>query len=69
MMRRILVDHARNRKAQKRGGSRTRVTLDEALASSGPRSLDLVALDDALNDWRRSTLGKAASSSFAPSAA
>jgi RNA polymerase sigma factor (TIGR02999 family) len=50
MMRRILVDHARNRKAQKRGGSRTRVTLDEALASSGPRSLDLVALDDALNE-------------------
>jgi len=50
MMRRILVDHARNRKAKKRGGSRTRVTLDEALASSGPRSLDLVALDDALNE-------------------
>jgi RNA polymerase sigma factor (TIGR02999 family) len=50
MMRRILVDHARNRKARKRGGSRTRVTLDEALASSGPRALDLIALDDALNE-------------------
>lgn len=50
MMRRILVDHARDRKAHKRGGSRTRVTLDEALASSGPRSLDLIALDDALNE-------------------
>ncbi len=50
MMRRILVDHARDRKAQKRGGSHTRVTLDEALASSGPRALDLIALDDALSE-------------------
>jgi RNA polymerase sigma factor (TIGR02999 family) len=50
MMRRILVDHARGRKAQKRGGSRTRVTLDEALAASGPREIDLIALDDALNE-------------------
>jgi RNA polymerase sigma factor (TIGR02999 family) len=50
MMRRLLVDHARNRRALKRGGSRTRVTLDESLASSGPRSLDLIALDDALNE-------------------
>jgi RNA polymerase sigma-70 factor (ECF subfamily) len=48
MMRRILVDHARNRKARKRGGSQTRVTLDEALSSSGPRALDLLMLDDAL---------------------
>jgi RNA polymerase sigma factor (TIGR02999 family) len=50
MMRRILVDHARNRKARKRGGSQTRVTLDEALASSGPRALDLIMLDDALTE-------------------
>ena len=50
LMRRILVDYARSRKARKRGGSRTRVTLDEALASSGPRVLDLIALDDALNE-------------------
>jgi RNA polymerase sigma-70 factor, ECF subfamily len=53
MMRRILVDHARNRTAQKRGGRQTRVTLDEALASSGPRSLDLIALDDALSELAR----------------
>ena len=50
MMRRVLVDHARNRRARKRGGTRTRVTLDEAVASTGPRSLDLIALDDALNE-------------------
>jgi RNA polymerase sigma-70 factor, ECF subfamily len=50
MMRRVLVDHARSRKAAKRGGGGTRVTLDEALASSGPRDLDLIALDDALRE-------------------
>jgi RNA polymerase sigma factor (TIGR02999 family) len=50
IMRRILVDYARNRKARKRGGSGTRVTLDEALASTGPRALDLIALDDALDE-------------------
>jgi hypothetical protein len=42
-----------NRKARKRGGSQTRVTLDGALASSGPRSLDLIALDEALNELAR----------------
>lgn len=50
MMRRILVNHARDRKAAKRGGGGTRVTLDEALARSGPRELDLIALDDALSE-------------------
>jgi RNA polymerase sigma-70 factor (ECF subfamily) len=50
MIRRVLVDHTRNRRRPKRDGARTRVTLDEALASSGPRSLDLIALDDALNE-------------------
>ena len=46
-MRRILVDHARRRRAVKRGGGR-KVTLVEGLAFSEPRPLDLVALDDAL---------------------
>jgi RNA polymerase sigma factor (TIGR02999 family) len=49
MMRRILVDHARNRRAGKRGGGAVRVTLDEALARSTPREIDLVALDEALD--------------------
>lgn len=47
-MRRILVEHARSRGVQKRGGGRRPVTLDEALpmaAASGP---DLEALDEAL---------------------
>ena len=48
MMRRILVDHARKRNAAKRGGDALRVTLDEALQSSGPKDLDLIAVDEAL---------------------
>jgi RNA polymerase sigma factor (TIGR02999 family) len=46
-MRRVLVDHARRRKAAKREGG-LRVTLDENLREDGRSSLDLIALDDAL---------------------
>ena len=47
-MRQILIERARARDAQKRGGPRARVTLDEALMAGGERSIDLVALDEAL---------------------
>ena len=48
VMRRLVVDHARDRSAQKRGGGAARVTLDdEGLASPGA-PVDLVALDEAL---------------------
>ena len=46
-MRRILVDHARRRAADKRGGCDRPVTFDEGLVS-GERPEELVALDDAL---------------------
>lgn len=46
-MRQILVDSARARRYQKRGGGAIQVTFDEALAVSD-REPDLVALDDAL---------------------
>jgi len=49
LMRRILVDHARKRRAAKRGGDRLRLTLDEAVTLPKRRELDLIALDDALN--------------------
>jgi RNA polymerase sigma factor (TIGR02999 family) len=49
MMRRILVDSARGRRYQKRGGGAERVSLDEALLVSNEPTRDLVALDDALN--------------------
>jgi len=48
LMRRVLVDHARARKYQKRGGGAVKVTLVEELGGSNERPHDLVALDDAL---------------------
>jgi len=47
-MRQILIERARARGAAKRGGVRHRVTLDDALAASEDRSIDLLALDEAL---------------------
>jgi RNA polymerase sigma-70 factor, ECF subfamily len=49
LMRRILVDAARSRGYQKRGGGAHMVSLDEALIVSDEPGKDLVALDDALN--------------------
>jgi len=48
LMRRILVDFARSRGYQKRGGAAPKVTLDEALVVSPEPGSDLVALDEAL---------------------
>jgi RNA polymerase sigma factor (TIGR02999 family) len=50
VMRRILVDYARSHRAEKRGGGWDKLVFDEALAPSAERSVDLVALDDALQD-------------------
>ena len=50
LMRRILVDHARRHRSEKRGGDRTKVEFDEALMPAAPRDLDVIALDDALQD-------------------
>jgi RNA polymerase sigma factor (TIGR02999 family) len=59
LMRRILVDSARAKRYQKRGGSGVRVTFDEGALPAAAMTTDLVALDDALNalaqmDERRS---------------
>jgi RNA polymerase sigma-70 factor (ECF subfamily) len=48
LMRRVLVDCARARGYQKRGGGAQRVTLVDALGGSDERPHDVVALDDAL---------------------
>ena len=48
-MRNILVDYARARQADKRGGEARAVSLDEAAMVSGDRAAEVVALDDALN--------------------
>ena len=50
VMRRVLVDHARHRGYYKRGGGAQRVTLHEELLTSADATVDLVALDDALNE-------------------
>jgi RNA polymerase sigma factor (TIGR02999 family) len=46
MMRRILVDHARMQKAEKRGSGESPVVLDEALEVSAGASMDFVAVVD-----------------------
>ena len=50
VMRRILVDHARARHAQKRGGPSENVTFDEALVVTDEPRQDFVALDDAIQE-------------------
>jgi RNA polymerase sigma-70 factor, ECF subfamily len=47
-MRQILIERARARGAIKRGGGGPRITLDEALVAGGELSIDLLALDRAL---------------------
>lgn len=49
VMRRILVEHARRRDADKRGGSQVRVQFDEALAVADETDVDLLAMDEALD--------------------
>jgi RNA polymerase sigma factor (TIGR02999 family) len=48
-MRRILIDRARRRLAQKRGGQRQRVTFDEQAAVTEPPPEVMLALDEALS--------------------
>lgn len=48
MMRRVLVDHARANAAEKRGGQRGKVSLDDVDVSTGQRAAELVELDEAL---------------------
>jgi RNA polymerase sigma-70 factor, ECF subfamily len=61
MMRRILVDHARARGSQKRGGNKTHINIDEATIITQDNEDVVIELDDALNklakfDERKSKL-------------
>ncbi|HKD08342.1 MAG TPA: sigma-70 family RNA polymerase sigma factor [Bryobacteraceae bacterium] len=49
MIRRILVDHARANHAAKRGAGGVRLEIEDGMAVSSQKELDLVGLDDALN--------------------
>jgi RNA polymerase sigma factor (TIGR02999 family) len=60
-MRNILIDMARSRKRQRRGGDAPHIPLDEALIFSDNRAAELMALDDALTalaklDGRKSSI-------------
>ncbi len=48
VIRRILVDHARNRGYAKRGGGAVQVPLDEEMVAGNARQVDVLALDEAL---------------------
>ena len=50
IIRRILVDHARQKKAIKRGADQTRVSLEHADMALTENDVDLIALDEALNE-------------------
>jgi RNA polymerase sigma-70 factor, ECF subfamily len=59
-IRRILIEHARTRRAAKRGGDRKRVVLDgDSLAASSPQDGRLVDLDTALERLAEVDPGKA----------
>lgn len=50
VMRHILVDHARSKRAGKRWGHCVQVPLDDAAATSLPREIDLILLDESLDE-------------------
>jgi RNA polymerase sigma factor (TIGR02999 family) len=48
VMRHVLVDHARTRRAAKRGGDHVRIPLDQRIAARGNEIVEILAMDDAL---------------------
>lgn len=49
MMRRILVDHAKTKHREKRGGDAVKLSLDDVINLCQERASDLIALDEALD--------------------
>jgi RNA polymerase sigma factor (TIGR02999 family) len=58
-MRRVLVDHARSKRAGKRWGHRVQVPLEEGAAISQPREVDLILLDESLDELASLSPGQA----------
>ncbi|QOY87315.1 sigma-70 family RNA polymerase sigma factor [Paludibaculum fermentans] len=59
MMRRVLVDHARSRGYQKRGGGVKRIPLEESMVMAPGRESEVVQLDDALTELAKQDARKA----------
>jgi RNA polymerase sigma factor (TIGR02999 family) len=53
MMRRVLIDHAREHQAAKRPGAAVKVVLDDRVGTTQPRACELIALDQALVELAR----------------
>lgn len=58
-MRNLLIDHARTRGRQKRGGDRAKFSFDEAFVAAQEQSDDLLALNEALDDLSQKHARKA----------
>ena len=58
-MRQILVDHARQHRAEKRGGSRLKISLSEAITPFSDGEVELIALSDALTELEKLNARKA----------
>ena len=65
-MRRVLVDHARARGREKRGGGAVKLSLDEAMAVAHADGIDVLDLDEALRGRIRSALRTELSPRHAP---
>src|SRR5581483_1291860 len=59
VMRQILIDHARTKNAEKRGGGRPNFSMEEATEIAMDRPSELIAIDDALNELARTDSLKA----------
>jgi RNA polymerase sigma factor (TIGR02999 family) len=58
-MRQILIDHARGRSADKRGGAQPACSLNEAIDAAVERPPAMIAVDDALQELERTDPRKA----------
>ena len=51
MMRRVLIDHAREHQAAKRPGAHLKVLLDDGIGAAHPPACELMMVDEALIGW------------------
>ena len=59
VMRQILIDHARARRAAKRGGAKEKVSIEDAVERGFEKPSEIIAVDDALKELERLDARKA----------